>query len=325
MESKIRVYGKAQNRTALGIVNAYMVMHPEATLDDLRAAFPDSLNPDSGVKNNFVEAGDKGTNANWDGYFQNEDELLIMGDGTQVALVKMWTKPSFERLVTHAAQYGIEIAQFEEAEKGFGRKGGYRLEYLNGYTPPQKKEEPQEPKKTEPVKPTSTEEPKKKSKAWLWILIIILLLAAAAAVFFAMQREPEVKVVEKVVEKKVVVRDTVFIEKIAEIQDNFNAAQFEKDKAELNDDAKIALHDLAAIMKQNADIKLSIEGHTSSEGDADHNQKLSEQRAKAAVDFLVHREGIDSTRLQAVGKGSTEPIDSNNPEANRRTEFKIIK
>lgn len=325
MENRIRVYGKAQNRTALGIVNAYMVMHPEATLDDLRAAFPDSLNPDSGVKNNFVEAGDKGTNANWDGYFQNEDELLTMGDGTQVALVKMWTKPSFERLVAHAAQYGIEIAQFEEAEKGFGRKGGYRLEYLNGYTPPQKKEEPQEPKKTESVKPTPTEEPKKKSKAWLWILIIILLLAAAAAVFFAMQREPEVKVVEKVVEKKVVVRDTVFIEKIAEIQDNFNAAQFEKDKAELNDDAKIALHDLAAIMKQNADIKLSIEGHTSSEGDADHNQKLSEQRAKAAVDFLVHHEGIDSTRLQAVGKGSTEPIDPNNPEANRRTEFKIIK
>ena len=308
MESKIRVYGKAQNRTALGIVNAYMVMHPEATLDHLRAAFPDSLNPDSGVKNNFVEAGDKGTNANWDGYFQNEDELLTMGDGTQAALVKMWTKPSFERLVAHAAQYGIEIAQFEEAEKGFGRKGGYRLEYLNGYTPPQKKEGPQEPKKTESVKPTSTEEPKKKSKAWLWILIIILLLAAAAAVFFAMQREPEVKVVEKVVEKPTT-------QTVAEQQ----AAARQPMRRD------VFLHDLAAIMKQNADIKLSIEGHTSSEGDADHNQKLSEQRAKAAVDFLVHREDIDSTRLQAVGKGSTEPIDPNNPEANRRTEFKIIK
>lgn len=78
-------------------------------------------------------------------------------------------------------------------------------------------------------------------------------------------------------------------------------------------------------MKQNKDIKLSIEGHTSSEGDAAHNQLLSEQRAKAAVDFLVHHEGIDSTRLQAVGKGSTEPVDPNSPEANRRTEFKLIR
>ena len=38
--SKVRVYGKAQNRTALGIANAYMVMYPQATLEDLRKAFP---------------------------------------------------------------------------------------------------------------------------------------------------------------------------------------------------------------------------------------------------------------------------------------------
>ena len=205
------------------------------------------------------------------------------------------------------------MAQFDEAEKGFGRKGGYRLEYLNGWMPPTEKEEP------------VREEPKKKSKAWLWIILVIIIIAAALAALFAMKKEPEVKVVEKVVEKKVVVRDTVFVEKIAQIQENFNAAQFEKDKAELNDDAKIALHDLATLMKQNKDIKLSIEGHTSSEGDAAHNQLLSEQRAKAAVDFLVHHEGIDSTRLQAVGKGSTEPVDPNSPEANRRTEFKLIR
>ena len=44
MASKIRVYGKAQNRTVLGIINAYLVMYPHATLADLRKAFPDSLN-----------------------------------------------------------------------------------------------------------------------------------------------------------------------------------------------------------------------------------------------------------------------------------------
>ena len=122
MVNKVRVYGKAQNRTALGIMHAYKVMYPQATMDDLKKAFPDELNPDSGVKKNFVKAGEKGTEANWDGFFQKEDELLTMGDGSKVAVVKMWTKPSFERLVSHAAQYGIEIAQFEAADKGIGQK-----------------------------------------------------------------------------------------------------------------------------------------------------------------------------------------------------------
>ena len=40
MASKVRVYGKAQNRTALGIVNAYLVMYPHATAEDLNKAFP---------------------------------------------------------------------------------------------------------------------------------------------------------------------------------------------------------------------------------------------------------------------------------------------
>ena len=40
MASKVRVYGKAQNRTALGIVNAYIVMYPHATAEDLNKAFP---------------------------------------------------------------------------------------------------------------------------------------------------------------------------------------------------------------------------------------------------------------------------------------------
>ncbi|MDE6394741.1 MAG: OmpA family protein, partial [Duncaniella sp.] len=56
------------------------------------------------------------------------------------------------------------------------------------------------------------------------------------------------------------------------------------------------------------------------------NQKLSEARAQAAVDFLVNKEGIDASRLEAVGKGSSEPKDPENPtsDVNRRTEFEIL-
>lgn len=117
--------------------------------------------------------------------------------------------------------------------------------------------------------------------------------------------------------------DTVYVRQIEEIEKNFNAAQFEADKADLNDKAKFALHDLAKVMKKNPEFKVTIVGHTSAEGDADHNQKLSEARAKAAYDFLIS-EGVAADRLSYEGKGSSEPVDRNNPDANRRTEF-IVK
>lgn len=154
MASKIRVYAKAQNRTALGIMHAYMTMYPHATLADIRQAFPNSLNPDKGTAEIFIPAEEKGTTANWDGYFKNEDELLTMGDGQKVSVVKMWTKPSFERAIEQAKLYDIEIAQFDPAEKGFGKKGSFYLEFLNGYVPPQPKEEK---KKGIPI--------------WLWALL----------------------------------------------------------------------------------------------------------------------------------------------------------
>lgn len=321
MVNKVRVYGKAQNRTALGIMHAYMVMYPQATIEDLEKAFPKELNPDSGVKINFVRAGEKGTDANWDGFFQKDDELLTMGDGTKVAVVKMWTKPSFERLVSHAAQYGIEVAQFEEAEGG-GKKGSFRLEYLNGYVPP-KKEDPK------PVVVPA----KKKSMAWLWILLG--LIAAAVIIFLLMRRcqpkEPETIVVRDTVvqtqEVIVEVHDTLYVQQLAEIEENFNAAEFKKGKADLSRDAEFVLHDLAKLMKQYPEMKLRISGHTSAEGDAKVNQKLSEARAQAAVTFLVEHEGVEADRLEAAGFGSSKPKNADDPMApeNRRTEFEIIK
>lgn len=323
MTNKVRVYGKAQNRTALGIMHAYMVMYPQATMEDLQKAFPNEINPDSGVKKNFVAAGDKGTDANWDGFFQKEDELLTMGDGSKVAVVKMWTKPSFERLVAHAAQYGIEIAQFEEAEGG-GKKGSFRLEYLNGYVPPVKET-------AKKMVETFAKTKKKGSIKWLWILLG--LIALAIIIFLLMRscdKEPETIIVRDTVtqtEQVVVeVHDTLYIQQLAELEDNFNAAEFKKGKADLSRDAEFVLHDLAKLMKQYPEMRLRIEGHTSAEGDADFNQKLSEARAQAAVTFLVEHDGIDASRLEAEGFGSSKLKNADDPMApeNRRTEFKII-
>lgn len=300
MASKIRVYGKAQNRTALGIMHAYMLMYPQATLEDIRKAFPNSLNPDMGVKEIFIPAEEKGTDANWDGYFKNEDELLTMSDGQKVSVVKMWTKPSFQRAIEQAKLYDIEIAQFDPAEKGYGKKGSFYLEMLNGYTPP------------------AREEKKKGLPIWLWALLGAALLGLIGWLALGNKNEPQV------IEKEVIVHDTIYVEQIDEIEKNFNAAQFEQGKAELNDDAKLALHDLAKVLSRNPELKLSIEGHTSSEGTEAVNLKLSEDRAQAAVDFLVNKEGIAADRLQAKGYGSSKPLSKDSLEVNRRTEFVIL-
>ena len=299
--ARVRVYGKAQNRTALGIMHAYMVMYPQSKLEDIRKAFPDTLNPDSGVKKNLIYAEEKGTTTDWNGFFKKEEELLTMGDGRKVAVVSMWTKPSFERLVAWAKQYGIIVAEFEAVNKG-GEKGGFRLEYLNGYIPPK---------------------PKKGIPAWVWVLIALLLAALAGVAFLSMNKGAKTVVIEKTV----VVHDTLYVQQIAQIEENFNAAKFKQGKSDLSVEAQFILHDLAKVLAQNPDLKLRVEGHTSAEGDATVNQKLSEARAQAAINFLVDHEGIDASRLEAVGFGSSKLKDAENPmsEVNRRTEFEIIK
>ena len=84
---------------------------------------------------------------------------------------------------------------------------------------------------------------------------------------------------------------------------------------------------LAQILKENEALKISIEGHTSSDGIKETNQKLSEQRAEKIKQLLIER-GIVSNRLQTIGFGQTKPIISNDTDEqrkmNRRVEFIIL-
>ena len=296
--AKVRVYGKAQNRTVLGIAHAYMIMYPHAKLEDLRKAFPNSLNPTAGTDELFTYATAPTPKGEYRSYFDLPEELLLTGDGKKVQMACLWTKPTFERIVSHAKQYGIIIADFEKAAGG-AKKGGFRLEYLNGYVPPVQK----------------------KSRAGLWIAIAVIAILLALLAFL-LGRKPEPQIVEKVV----TVVDTVYVQQIEEIEKNFNAAEFVVGKADLSESAKFVLHDLAKMMQKHPEIKLQLVGHTSAEGDAAFNQKLSVDRAQAAVDFMVSHGGIDASRLEAIGKGSSEPKNAENPEApeNRRTEFIVV-
>lgn len=102
---------------------------------------------------------------------------------------------------------------------------------------------------------------------------------------------------------------------------------FDTNKYELRPESKAELERLQNILVENPQIRMEISGHTDSDGSAELNQKLSENRAKSVVDHLV-KNGIDRSRLSYMGYGAEHPVASNQTaegkQENRRTEFKII-
>ena len=83
---------------------------------------------------------------------------------------------------------------------------------------------------------------------------------------------------------------------------------------------------IAEIMAKNPKATFAIGGHTDSTGSKAINDKLSEKRAKAVMEYLV-KKGVDASRLTAKGYGSSEPVDSNKTREgranNRRVEIKL--
>jgi OOP family OmpA-OmpF porin len=121
-------------------------------------------------------------------------------------------------------------------------------------------------------------------------------------------------------EGRVVVRDDRI-----EIKDKI---QFEYNKATILPTSFSLMDEIAKVFKENPRIKkVSIEGHASSEGNPDHNRKLSDSRAKAVMAYLVGK-GTEAARLTAKGWGADKPIADNateqGKEKNRRVEFLIV-
>jgi outer membrane protein OmpA-like peptidoglycan-associated protein len=102
---------------------------------------------------------------------------------------------------------------------------------------------------------------------------------------------------------------------------------FDNDKYTLRPESQAELQELIQTLTENPALKISINGHTDSNAPDDYNQTLSENRARAVVEYLVQH-GIAADRLQSKGYGETQPIDTNDtPEGrqnNRRTEFEIL-
>jgi outer membrane protein OmpA-like peptidoglycan-associated protein len=99
---------------------------------------------------------------------------------------------------------------------------------------------------------------------------------------------------------------------------------FDFDKATLRPDAAPVLAQVTTLLKDNPDLKLSVEGNTDNVGAHDYNVKLSQDRAAAVVAALV-KSGIAGDRLKSSGNGPDKPIADNDSTAgrakNRRVEL----
>ena len=99
---------------------------------------------------------------------------------------------------------------------------------------------------------------------------------------------------------------------------------FETGKASLQPESNPTLKQIADALKQHADLRVRIEGHTDNVGSAPLNLQLSQARAAAVKDALVKEFGIDPSRLETAGLGDTKPVADNGTaegrSSNRRVE-----
>jgi len=102
---------------------------------------------------------------------------------------------------------------------------------------------------------------------------------------------------------------------------------FATDSDKIDAQSNPILDEVASVMDQNQRIRIRVEGHTDSQGDAGHNKDLSAHRAAAVQAYLVSK-GVSADRVESAGCGQGTPIADNatddGRQQNRRVEFVIL-
>ncbi|HEX6848677.1 MAG TPA: OmpA family protein, partial [Chitinophagaceae bacterium] len=100
---------------------------------------------------------------------------------------------------------------------------------------------------------------------------------------------------------------------------------FDVNSATIKPESYGTLKEMANVLKEYADLKVKIVGHTDADGKDDANLDLSKRRAASVKNSLAKEFGIDESRMETDGKGESEPMDKNDTPAgkanNRRVEF----
>lgn len=99
---------------------------------------------------------------------------------------------------------------------------------------------------------------------------------------------------------------------------------FDFNSDRIREESKPTLDKVAALLKESADWRVLIEGHTDNIGGESFNRTLSEKRAAAVRNYLTAT-GIEAARLSSAGLGLSRPVANNDTEAgraqNRRVEL----
>ena len=101
--------------------------------------------------------------------------------------------------------------------------------------------------------------------------------------------------------------------------------QFEFDSAKLLPESRPLLDNLAKAINSDKlrGFTFVVEGHTDIVGSTEYNQKLSDQRALSVLAYLASK-GVSKERLKALGKGSTELLMPDKPDAAENRRVRII-
>jgi outer membrane protein OmpA-like peptidoglycan-associated protein len=107
----------------------------------------------------------------------------------------------------------------------------------------------------------------------------------------------------------------------------FKSLEFESGKAEILWSMHDDLSKIGNFLIDHPGMRITISGHTDSEGKQEANLRLSQARADAIRDYLIEEFKIQPERISAIGYGGTKPIVEEKTEEdrrlNRRVEFEI--
>ena len=111
---------------------------------------------------------------------------------------------------------------------------------------------------------------------------------------------------------------------LKELQAKTRDIHFDFDRYLIKTDEKPILKEVAATLRKNGDLKVSIEGNCDEKGTTEYNLALGDRRAVAAKEYLLS-EGIQSSRMDTVSNGKEKPLCKESNEScwakNRRDHF----
>lgn len=115
--------------------------------------------------------------------------------------------------------------------------------------------------------------------------------------------------------------------RLKKVQNEKGPIRFKTGTAEIDPVCDPTMQTIADIIREVPGYHVQVDGHTDNVGKAESNQKLSQQRATAVVNYLVSKKGIEAKRLSAKGWGASAPIADNGTETgrakNRRVDFTV--